>query len=191
MAAFIESGFDRTTIEEIAKRAGAAKGTVYLYFNTKEELFEETLRQQIGPVYQQMRSGFEERLRRDPDISATELLRDVITLVYAQMVSDPQRRALLRIMIAESERFPEIARYYYEELLSGVRDLLPTIVRRGVERGEFRESPVATHAEVIMGPTIMAAVWKMTFDHTAPLDIERHAEAHLDLILHGLLRRDH
>lgn len=189
MEAFIANGFDRTTIDDIAKRAGAAKGTVYVYFKTKEELFEAALRARIGPVYAQLRGGFESQLRDDPDVSATELLRRVISVVYAQIVADPDRRALLRIMIAEGERFPQLSQYYYDELLSGVRDVMPSIVRRGVERGEFRATPVADHAEVIMGPSIMAAVWKMTFDHAAPLDLERHAEAHLDLVLNGLLKR--
>lgn len=178
---FSEVGFGNAKISDIATRAGAAKGTVYLYFETKEELFEAVVRQFIKPVF----AGAQQIAESFPG-SATELLTRLIERVYSEMANSPQRRGILRILIAEGGRFPHLAEFYHREIISNVQNLVRGILQRGVDAGEFRPTAVRDFHGVLLGPVMLAAVWKMTFDRFAPLDIESFAQAHIDLILNGL-----
>ena len=178
---FAEKGFAGARIEEIAKRAGAAKGTVYLYFDTKDKLFEAVVREYISPFLK----GTEDMVSDFPG-PASELLRKVIERAYSELVSNQQRRAIMRILISEGSRFPQLSQFYYQEILAGAERMLRRIIERGIQRGEFRNAPALDVPQVLMGPAIMAAVWKMTFDTAAPLPLKKFAQAHIDLVLHGL-----
>ncbi len=182
MDVFSERGFVGTRMEDVARRAGVAKGTVYLYFPTKEALLEAAIRKYIAPVFADV-----ERMARSMDGSATDILCALLTRMYTEMVESPMRRAILRILIAEGERFPELPRFYHQEILGGARAMLSAILQRGVEAGEFRHSPVLDQPQVLIGPVMLASVWRLTFEATAPLDVEAHMRAHLDLVLHGIL----
>lgn len=182
--AFAENGFARTTVEDIAARAGAAKGTVYRYFDSKEALFEAAIRENIGPVFAEMHQQAERS-----DLSATELLTRVLRAMYKQLVDHPERRVILKVLVAEGDRFPQLVRFYHQEVLSGAMQMLGHILERGLESGEFRRSPAIEHPQVVVGPAIAALIWTITFDKVAPLDLEQYAQAHADLVLHGLLQQ--
>ena len=182
--AFAEHGFAGATVEDIARRAGVAKGTVYLYFQTKDELFEALVREEIGPTFSQVGA-----LVNSMPGSASDIITRVIEHIYANLVGNARRHTIMRILIAEGARFPQLARFYHDEVLEGCRDLLGEVIARGIAAGEFRDTPVRHDPQVIIGPALQAAIWRMAFEDVAPMDLERHRQAHLDLVLNGLRAR--
>lgn len=182
--AFAEHGFAGATVEDIARRAGVAKGTVYLYFQTKDELFEALVRDEIGPTFSQVGD-----LVNSLPGSASDVITRVIEHMYSNLVGNERRHTIMRILISEGARFPQLARFYHDEILAGARDLIGAVIARGVASGEFRDTPVQHDPQVIVGPALQAAVWKMAFEDVAPMDLERHRRAHLDLVLNGLRAR--
>ncbi|QDU87046.1 Fatty acid metabolism regulator protein [Pirellulimonas nuda] len=184
MQEFAEQGFAGARIERIARRAGVAKGTVYLYFKTKDELFEAAVRENISPMFARLGA-----LAEAHPGTAAELLTQVIHNAYAELVDKPQRRVILRVLIAEGARFPRLTAFYHQEIITGAVGLLEAIVRRGVATGEFDQTLALATPQVVMGPALMAIVWKLTFDEVAPLDLKAFAAAHCDLVLNGLRKR--
>jgi AcrR family transcriptional regulator len=177
---FAERGFAATRLEDVAASAGISKGTIYLYYATKEALFEAVVREMITPVLDRM-----EVAKGDHSMSGEQMLRGVIETLYRQLVAT-ERRQILRLLIAEAPRFPELVAFYHREVVSRGRVLLQAIVARSVASGEFRAGPASMTPEVIIGPALMLAVWKMLFESIDPLDLERFMEAHVDLVMHGL-----
>lgn len=178
---FIEQGFGGASVNEIAKRANSAKGTVYLYFETKEKLFESVVRHYIQPTRANIASMIKEFTG-----STSDLLERMIRTIYSEMVSNDVRRGIMRILIAEGHRFPHLTNFYYNDFLSKAEEMIMQIIKRGMKSGEFRDSPVQKNPKIIMGPAIMASIWKMSFDTASPIDLNAFADAHVDLILNGL-----
>lgn len=178
---FSESGFAGAKIEAIAARAGVAKGTVYLYYATKEELFEAIVRDRVSPVFKII-SGI---VKLWPG-SQTTLLKQIIPRFYSEIVENDMRRMILKTLISESDRFEQLATFYYKEILVPARKILKNIVRSGINNGEFRDTPIAHEPLVLVGPALTAAIWKMTFERSEKLDTKRWLEAHVDLVVHGL-----
>lgn len=183
LAEFAERGFAASRIDDVALRAGVSKGTIYLYFDTKEALFEAVVREFLSPLLDNV-----DLLQRDEGMASADLLRLVISTVYRELVAT-ERRQIMRMLIAEAGRFPQLVEFYHREVVSRGKSALKAIVARGVSRGEFRNSPATTHPEVILGPCIMAAVWKMLFEPFDPIDLEPFMEAHLDIVISGLKER--
>lgn len=181
---FAKRGFAAARLEDVARQAGIAKGTIYLYYESKENLFEAMVRAKVVPVI----SGAKDMATAFEGPTAA-LLEAIVRKVYGNMVEDAELRAILRLLIAEGARFPHLTRFYEREILSVGIELLAKVIRRGIERGEFRETPALELPEVLMGPTYMAAVWKMIFDDAKPLEVDRFIDVHLDLVLNGLRAR--
>jgi AcrR family transcriptional regulator len=180
---FALRGFAVTRMEDIAKRAGVAKGTIYRYFTDKEALFLAAMRARMGPVFEQIEAfiaGFPGTTR--------ELLTLVFRMAHEQLVNS-NLRVLMRVIIAEGENFPALTEHYYTESVAKGRALIGRISARGVARGEVRQGAAADLPLVIMAPAIMAAVWRMTFDKHAPIPAEAFLAAHLDLVFDGVLKR--
>lgn len=184
LAEFAEHGFAGATLDGVAKRAGVAKGTIYLYFRDKEALFMAAVRSRVAPFFDEV-VGFVDVY---PGTSA-DLLTTLFTILHQQMVNS-DLRVLMRMIIAEGRTFPELTEFYYRESVSKGRAVIERIVARGIERGEFRRGAVADLPMVIVAPAIMAAVWKMTFEPQAPIASERFVAAHIDLVLNGLRKRE-
>lgn len=176
-----ECGFAGAKIDNIASRAGVAKGTVYLYYSTKEELFEAIVRDRISPVF-----GLITKMVKLWPGSSTSLLKKIIEKFYSEMVENEERRMILRTLISESSRFGELAAFYHAEILVGAKKMLRSIIKRGIKNGEFRDTPIAKDPRVIVGPAIFAAIWKMTFEDAEKLNTKQYMEAHLDLVIHAL-----
>lgn len=181
MREFAEHGFARTKLDDVAKRAGIAKGTIYRYFESKEALFEAALKSHAGPLF----DDIERVIEAFPGSSAS-LIRTVIPQIYRELFAS-DLHILMRIIIAESSRFPAIAEFYHRESIQRGQKLLGLIIRRGIASGEFRDGPVAELPMIVVAPALMAAVWKMTFDAIQPIPMETFTAAHIDLILNGLL----
>lgn len=182
---FAENGFANAKIQSIATRAGVAKGTVYLYYATKEEIFEAIVRDRIQPVFA-MASAMSEQWQG----TQADLLRQIVTHFYGQMIENDERRMILKTLISEGGRFSELAAFYHREILVGARKMLRELIRRGIEAGEFRDGAYAKEPMILVGPAIFAAVWKMTFDSVEKLNTKRWLEAHLDVILRGVANHE-
>lgn len=183
LAEFAEKGFAATRMEDIAARADVVKGTIYLYFDNKEALFREAIRSRIEPAIANVQ-GIIESYPGDTQ----SLLREVFRTLYDKLV-EGEARIILRIMIAEGPRIPEIVEFYHQDTVRVAKGLLTTILRRGIERGEFRADLPVDQPLIVVGPALAAAVWRMTFDPFDPLDVDAYAAAHADIMLNGLLRR--
>lgn len=183
LSVFSERGFAAARLDDVAERAGIAKGTIYLYFSTKEELFEAVVRDAFSPVLERMTGAM-----ALPDMSCRALVELMIRTMYVQMVAT-ERREILRLLVAEAKRFPDLVSFYHREAISRGKAIAGEILRRGIASGEFRDSPATRYPEVLMGPAILAAVWKLVFEPVEPMDLDRMVEAHLDLVLGSILAR--
>jgi len=180
-AVFIEKGFSAARIDDVAERAGASKGTIYLYFESKEKLFEAMAMETIRPVLDQL-----ERLGALQDLPADRPIEAFIEFVYSELVNTA-RREVLHMIIAEGVRFPAIAEFYHQNLISKARDVLSAVMKRGVEQGVFRPDVPADHPEILMSPALIAALWKLLFDRFEPMDVEELKQRHLQMVRHTLL----
>jgi AcrR family transcriptional regulator len=178
---FAARGFAATRLEDVAARAGISKGTLYLYFKSKEELFEAVVRATLLPNLariEALAASFEGR-------SATLLERLLLTIAA---VVGSQVGAIPKLVIAEAGNFPDLARFYLDEVVRRGLRLIGAILRRGIERGEFRAIDVDHAVFCVIAPMLLAALWKNSLephDH-APLDPEALVRTHLDLLLRGL-----
>jgi len=178
---FVEKGFAAARLDSIAERAGVAKGTIYLYFDKKETLFEEAVRTVIGPMIARFES-----LAQAPRDDAETILREMIETLYLEVISDPKKRSLLRLLISQGPRFQRLLRFYHDEVISRSMGALKRVLAYGVERGEFARSAALDHPQVIFGPALMAAIWTILFEEIDPLDMDAFSAAHLELVLRGL-----
>jgi AcrR family transcriptional regulator len=181
---FALHGFATARLDDVARRAGVAKGTIYRYFPDKEALFLAAVRSRVTPVFDEM-AGFVDAFPG----STRDLLTLIIETIHRHLVGS-DLRVLVRIIIGEGERFPALTELYYRETISKGRALLERVVSRGIARGEVREGAAADLPVVIVAPALMAAIWRMTFDRHAPISREAFLAAHLDLVLNGLLNPD-
>jgi AcrR family transcriptional regulator len=181
---FGERGFGKTRLEDVARRAGVAKGTVFVYFPTKEELFR--------AVAQTVLSSHLERLQN----AASDLdrpLTEVVPLLLAQaasVIGEGRLPAMMRLLIAESRTFPDLPRVWHDEVVSKVLGLLTAALERGQARGEIRSGNARLQAFSIRGPMLAAALFREVFRETAPLpDLAELASQHARTVLHGLLAK--
>lgn len=178
---FAARGFAATRLEDVARRAGVAKGTIYLYFADKEALFVAAVQSRVTPVI----AGMADLVADFPG-STRDLLTLMIRTAHAKLV-EGDLKVVLRILIAEGGNFPGLVASYHRDTVARGRAVLEAIYRRGVERGEFRTGATADLPVVIMAPAIMAALWKMIFEAVDPIAADRFLAAHLDLVLNGVL----
>jgi AcrR family transcriptional regulator len=178
---FFQQGFAAARLDAIAERAGIGKGTIYLYFDSKEALFEAAVRSMVMPVFEQA-----ERFAANRSLGAADMLRALMHTFYREVIGT-ERRRLLRLLIAEGPRFPRLVEFYHREVVQRGLSALRQILAYGVARGEFRASVPVDYPQVIIGPALVGAIWKILFDELQPLDLDGLCNAHLDVILKGLL----
>jgi AcrR family transcriptional regulator len=183
-AEFSRNGYAMTTLDHIAERAGVTKGTIYVYFESKEHLFISVVRQLMKGPLDVLHEMFERH-----EGSTADLLREQFSFVYQHFVEDHRRRELVRMLIAEAARFPALADRYHQEIHVPCQDSLMQVIQRGVDRGEIRDSAITKCPLVIVGPIAFVDIWMMMFEDRYPLDLKTYFEAHLDLVLNGLLAK--
>jgi AcrR family transcriptional regulator len=183
-AEFSRNGYAMTTLDQIAERAGVTKGTIYVYFENKEHLF-------ISMVHEAMKASLDtiQDMFERHDGSTADLLRAQFSFIYQHLVEDRRRREVVRMLIAEASRFPALADRYHEEIHRPCMDMLSRIIQRGIDRGEIRRSVVTDCPLVIIGPIAFVDIWIMMFDNRHPLDLKTYFDAHIDLVLKGLLAK--
>ncbi len=181
LACFKERGFTRTRLEDVAAKAGVTKGTVYLYYANKEELFKAVVRGELAPNLDQLK-----KILTEPGPAAGQLER--LVLFWAREIAPSPLSVIPKIIFAEAGNFPELARFFLEAVPRPMRQLLASVLRRGIERGEFRPVDVEHVVYCIIGPLIFSLLWQHSLGphDDRPLDVEAVCRAHLDLVLHGL-----
>jgi AcrR family transcriptional regulator len=186
-AAFVEfsrNGYAMTTLDRVAERAGVTKGTIYVYFENKEHLFISMVREVTKAALDTVHEMLETH-----EGSTADLLRAQFSFIYQHIVEDRRRREVLRMLIAEAPRFPELADRYHQEILRPCLDMLRQAIRRGMDRGEFRNSAIVDLPQIVIAPIALVDIWMMMFDDRQPLDMKAYFNAHLDLVLNGLLAK--
>jgi AcrR family transcriptional regulator len=181
---FSRNGYAMTTLDEIAERAGVTKGTIYVYFENKEHLFMSMVRELMKATLDTVHDMFERH-----EGSTADLLRAQFSFIYEHIVEDRRRREVVRMLIAEASRFPALADRYHDEIHRPCMELLMQAIQRGIDRGEIRRSAATDCPLVIIAPIALVDVWMMMFDDRHPLDLKSYFDAHLDLVLNGLLAR--
>lgn len=177
---FAENGFAGTRMDDVAARAGVAKGTLYLYFEDKKALFQGLVHDVAEPVL----GVLEERVASFEG-DTRELLALVFAHLAAQAVHSP-RRHLVKLMMGEGERFPELADFYYREVVSRGMGVLRTINARALERGEITSDAGLRFPQLIIAPLLVAVMWESLFARSEPLDTTDMLMTHVDLVLRGL-----
>ena len=172
---FIARGFTATRIDDVAKRAGVAKGTIYLHFKDKESMFEELVRTAIVPMVG--------RLHRPPQLGGT--VRDAVegfARMFIQEVGGTRRADIVRLVVAEGPRFPAIADFYYREVVSKGLAGMRALIELGIARGEIKEKGLERFPQIMVAPALIAVIWQSLFGRHAPLDAIEMFRVHLDLI---------
>jgi len=179
---FVERGYNATRLEQIAHAAGVSKGTLYLYYSSKEDLFRSMVREVLVPHVER----FEQQALNHQG-SAKDLLR-TMAFGWWQSVGGTQLAGIPKLMIAEANNFPELARYYVEQIIERARKLVGNIVQRGIDQKEFRKCDTDLAARALLAPLVFAAIWKNSLQQfDRPYSIEEYIELQLDLTLNGLI----
>lgn len=184
LAEFAAHGFAVTRLDDVARRAGVAKGTLYLYFSDKEALFRALVEENISSVL----LDADTLVSRFPG-TTRDLLERLMALM-ADRVLDAPAAALVRLMLGEGARFPELAAFYHREVVSHGLALIRQVARRGLDRGELSNDLAVRFPHLVVAPAILAVVWNGVFDAVDPLDARALLAAHRDLLLAGLGWRD-
>jgi len=179
---FVEKGFAGTRLDDVAARAGVSKGTLYLYFDSKEALFKAVIQEGIVPILEQG-AGLIDAFRG----SSAELLRALIG-EWWQRIGNTPLAGVPKLMISEAGNFPELAVYYHDTVIVRGRDLIRRTLQRGIAAGEFRLVDIETAIDVIFAPVLMLVIWRYSLGVCCGgrHDPQTYLKTHLDLALQGL-----
>jgi AcrR family transcriptional regulator len=182
LAEFVERGFAAARLDDIARRAGVTKGTLYLYFADKEALLRAAVETYVVPRVRAVQAALAED-RRDAASSLTGAVER-----WIQVLADPRLSAMPKLIIGEAGTFPDFARYYVTQVIEPGLAALAAAIRRGVEHGEFRPVDPAVAARLLVAPMVFMALWKHSFARHASwtIDPATFAREHLAMFLRGL-----
>ena len=171
---FSSRGFEAARLDDVAKRAGVAKGTIYLYFRDKESLFQELIRAMLTPLI-----GTIEALGA-VDVPMSVLTEQIVEL-FVREIYETRRKDVIRLMISEGRRFPKLAEFYYHEVLSRIIAAVRALLRRAAARGEVPEA-LAEFPQIIAAPGLVAIIWSGLFERFEPLDVRKMMKTHVELM---------
>lgn len=179
---FVEKGFAATRLEDVAARAGVSKGTLYLYFDSKEALFKAVIQEGILPAV----AEGEAILARHAG-GAFDLLQQLLNNWWT-LIGDTHLSGVVKLMISEARNFPEVAQFYYENAIKRGRAVIGATLERGMASGEFRPMDVNTCIDVVMAPLLMLSVWRnsMACCLGAQANPREYLNIQLDLLRQGL-----
>jgi AcrR family transcriptional regulator len=182
LACFSDKGFAACRMEDIAKRAGISKGTIYLYFQSKEAVFKALARRAIGERIAAIAGQLDAY-----DGGTAELLRQVLTMV-GSIASVSDAVVLPRLVLAEAGNFPELAEFWRKEIIDRGLGVFEMIIRGGQARGEFRPVPPEHAARLCVAPLLVIMMWRSVFARfdSQPYDYQGLVETHIETLLRGL-----
>src|SRR5437588_4156255 len=178
---FAAQGFAATRLDAVARRAGVAKGTIYLHFRDKEALFQELVRAVLSPLVGML----ETIAQADAPLRA---LAERIVDVFVDEIYATRRKDVIRLVISEGPRFPKLAEFYYREVLSRVIEALRGVLRHAMERGELENDAILRFPQLLVAPGLVAIIWSGLFDRFEPIDVRALMNAHLDLLFRERVR---
>jgi AcrR family transcriptional regulator len=184
LACFTERGFAATRLEDVARRAGVTKGTLYLYFRNKEELFEAVVRQSLVPYIEGLEAAVGDATEPAP------LLLKRLMAGWPEVIASPVS-AIPKLVITEAGNFPELARFYLNEVVHRSMAVIRQVVRTGIDRREFRGVDVDASVMCVIAPVIFAMLWRHSLGPYEPAgrDPQTLCDTHLQLLLNGLADR--
>jgi AcrR family transcriptional regulator len=184
---FVEKGFAATRSEEVAARAGVSKGTLFLYFPSKEELFKAVVRENMSGRFAEWEEEFAVF-----EGSTAEMIRYCLR-VWWERIGATRASGITKLMISEARNFPELATFYQQEVIRPGMDLMRRILQRGVDRGEFAPVDVEYGVYAMVAPMIFLIMMKHSLGACAPqdypLDAQRYVETMADILVDGLCAR--
>ncbi|MGD9838779.1 MAG: TetR/AcrR family transcriptional regulator [Afipia sp.] len=174
---FTAKGFAATRLDDVAKRAGVAKGTIYLHFKDKDALFQELVRTALGPLTVRI---------SNPPIGigggSARAAMEALAETFAREVIGTRRADIVRMIISEGTRFPQLAEFYYREVIAHGIGGMRKLIDHGIARGEIRDPKLAEFPQLLVAPMIVSVIWQGLFGKLAPLDVAAMLRVHLDLI---------
>ena len=181
---FVEKGYAATRSEEVARRAGVSKGTLFLYFASKEELFKAVVRENLAGRFPEWEAEFAAYTGSTP-----EMLRYAMRMWWQRIGATPAS-GITKLMMSEATNFPELAAFYQREVIQPGQDLIRRILQRGVDRGEFRPIDMEHAVYMVLAPMLFLMSWKHSFGacggNTTSLDPEKYLELQVQTLLYGL-----
>jgi AcrR family transcriptional regulator len=180
---FVERGYAATRLEDVAKRAGVSKGTVYLYFPGKEDLFKAVVREGLVPLLERG-----ERMLAEHKGTAVDLIRDLVR-GWWEGFGLTRYAGIPKLMVSECRNFPELGKFYVDEVIARGQKLVRAAVRRGLDSGEFRRIDPDHVARLVFAPLVLMVIYRHSFDFCSAqgLDPDAYVEQHLDILQRGLL----
>lgn len=174
---FSEAGFAGTRLDDVARRAGVAKGTIYLYFTDKEALFQELVRAMLTPLVGTLQG----LAKADIPVHG---LADRMVEFFVTEVYETRRKDVVRLMIVEGRRFPKLAEFYYREVLSHIMAAVRAALGRAAAAGQVPQA-VVDYPQILVAPGLVAIIWSGLFDRFEPIDVRAMMKAHVDMVFAG------
>jgi AcrR family transcriptional regulator len=174
---FCARGFAATRLDDVARRAKVAKGTIYLHFRDKEALFEDIVGTMLVPLVAVLETP-------PPDVPIRQVLERFVDL-FVQEIYSTKRRNVLRLVMTEGPRFPELAEFYYRHVVERAIAAMRALLTRARERGELKDDTLIRFPQLIVAPGMVAIIWSGLFDRFAPLDVAAMMRAHVRALFEG------
>jgi len=180
---FVEKGYAATRVDDVAQRAGVSKGTLFLYFSSKEELFKAVVRENISGRFTEWNDEFDRFEGNSQDMLRYCLFN------WWERIGSTKASGIPKLMMSEAQNFPELAKFYQHEVMQPGTALIRRILDRGVARREFRPMDITYGVYLVLAPMLFLAMWKHSLgtccDSHAQLDPQQYLTAQLDMLLHG------
>ncbi len=179
---FVERGYAATRLDDVAARAGVSKGTLYLYFENKEELFKAVVRANLVSALAEAETYVDQYTGSSHDLLKGFILR------WWEHMGETKLSGISKLMMAESGNFPDVARFYHEEVIQRSNALIIRMLERGIAHGDFRPIDTVNANLVIVAPIVMLMLWKHSFHscRLEPISSRDYLACYLDLLLNGL-----
>jgi AcrR family transcriptional regulator len=172
---FSARGFAAARLDDVAKRAGVAKGTIYLHFRDKEALFQAIIRSLMGPFVGTVEQAFAAHI-------PIRHLADHVVELFVREVFGTRRKDIIRLMMTEGPRFPKLAEFYYREVLSRIFGGARKRLQRALDDGEISHAALVRFPQLIAAPGITAIIWSGLFDRFEPLDVRELLQAQMNIL---------
>ena len=177
---FAEKGFAGARLEDVAARAKVSKGLPYLYFRTKVELFKAVIRSVITSHFEVIRQRME-----TTELSTEDFLKGPF-LNFLQELPSSRRAFIVRLLISEGYKHPELTQFYYENVISRGLETMKRLIDRGIERGEFKPTPLRDYPQLLVAPVLMAILWRSLFERHYHLDTDKLLATNIDLLVEAV-----
>ena len=178
---FAAHGYEATRMDDVARQARIAKGTIYLYFRDKKQLFRAVVRSLVQKRFDAIAGSFQG--------TGEQLLRELLSRMYSQVVRNEKVRSIVRLLIAEGGRFPQLAEIYHREIIAPGMKAVRQALLQGIASGEFRKTSAVEFPQLLAAPGVLAIVWRVLHGERHRLDLDAYSKGHLEFVLDSLRKQ--